>query len=98
MDVTKREFFNKLKALPFVKTIWLFGSRARGDNMERADIDLAISCQNAGTREWLIISEIIEDADTLLEIDLVDFDKLPEKSVLKENILNQGIILYEKQP
>ncbi len=96
MDFTKREFFNKLKSLPFVETIWLFGSRARGDNMERADIDLAISCHEAGTKEWLIIAEIIEDADTLLEIDLVNFDKLPENSVLKQNILNQGIVLYEK--
>ncbi|WP_341790402.1 nucleotidyltransferase domain-containing protein [Rickettsia endosymbiont of Polydrusus tereticollis] len=30
-----------LTKLPFIKEIWLFGSRARGDNNERADIDIA---------------------------------------------------------
>ena len=45
-DINRYDFIKKLKALPFVERIILFGSRARGDNLPRADIDLAIDCQN----------------------------------------------------
>ncbi len=38
------QFIEKLKALPFIAEIWLFGSRARGDNGKKSDIDLAILC------------------------------------------------------
>ena len=32
----------RLARHPEVERVWLFGSRARGDNFERSDIDLAI--------------------------------------------------------
>ena len=35
----------KIKNLNFVKEVWLFGSRARGDNEDKSDIDLAIVCK-----------------------------------------------------
>ena len=35
-------FIRQLTELDFIEQIWLFGSRARGDNQERSDIDLAI--------------------------------------------------------
>lgn len=38
------QFIKRLKELPFVDEIWLFGSRARGDAQERSDIDIAILC------------------------------------------------------
>jgi uncharacterized protein len=38
--------------------------RARGDNTERADIDLAIVCPEAKEAEWLRLIAIIETADT----------------------------------
>lgn len=74
----------------------MFGSRARGDNQERADIDLAILCNNASFEDWLLVRSIIEDADTLLKIDCIRMDGLPETSDLKISIIQQGIKLYEK--
>ncbi len=64
----------KLKSLPFIDEIWLFGSRARGDNLERSDIDLAILCSSASDSDWLKVNDIIENADTLLKIDCIRFD------------------------
>ncbi|BDU60161.1 hypothetical protein FLA4_05710 [Candidatus Rickettsia kotlanii] len=52
-DIQSYIFINKLKSLPFVNEIWLFGSRARGDNDERSDIDIAIICPNITDQEWL---------------------------------------------
>ncbi|WP_410526187.1 nucleotidyltransferase domain-containing protein [Rickettsia endosymbiont of Urophora cardui] len=45
-DIKSYLFMEKLESLPFIEEIWLFGSRARGDNNERSDIDLAIICPN----------------------------------------------------
>ena len=40
-------FINRLKALPFVEAIYLYGSRARGDHSPRSDI---IICDLTGQR------------------------------------------------
>lgn len=69
--------------------VWFY--RARGDNQERADIDLAILCRNASFEDWLMVKNIIEDADTLLKIDCIRMDELPETSDLKIPIIQQGI-------
>lgn len=92
-DILQYEFLKQLKALPFVRTIYLFGSRARGDNEERSDIDLAISCDPDA--KWHLVSEILEEADTLLEIDYIDLDRAAED--IKENTYRDGIKLYERE-
>ncbi|NBQ17823.1 nucleotidyltransferase domain-containing protein, partial [bacterium] len=64
LDITRYEFFKKLTELPFVDEIWLYGSRARGTNGERADIDLAILGNSIDRKQWFLVEEIIEEADT----------------------------------
>jgi len=95
MNIKDYKFYQHLTSLPFIQQIWLFGSRARGDHQERAD--LAILCNNASFEDWLKISSIIDAADTLLKIDCVKLNELPETSTLKAAIIQQGIKLYEKQ-
>lgn len=88
-------FFKKLKELSFVHEIWLYGSRARGDNADRSDIDIAIYCPEASDVQWLSVVSIIDEADTLLKIDCVRLESLKDTNPLKENILSQGICLYK---
>lgn len=88
-------FFKILKGLPFIKEIWLYGSRARQDHNERSDIDLAIFCPKASDEEWLSVIEIIDKANTLLKIDCIRLDSLQDHYPLKQNILSQGICLYK---
>ncbi|WP_083831823.1 nucleotidyltransferase family protein [Rickettsia helvetica] len=76
--------------------MWLFGSRARGDNDERSDIDIAIICPNITDQEWLEAMDIIENADTLLKIDCVRFESTKISSELYENILKEKKIIYVK--
>lgn len=97
IDIAHYQFFRKLMKLPYVKEIWLFGSRARGDNAPMADIDLAIKCPKATNRDWLTISDIIDDADTLIKIDCVRFDELDETQPLRASILNQGIKIMSEE-
>lgn len=73
--------------------IVLFGSRARGDNSERSDIDLAVYGmpeKNQAQFWWEI-----DDLPTLLKFDLVYITENTDK-VLLQNIEKDGVVLYER--
>ncbi|MBP6892092.1 nucleotidyltransferase domain-containing protein [Candidatus Babeliales bacterium] len=90
-NLKKYKFIQKIKTLPFVQKVILFGSRARGTNQLKSDIDLAIVCPQATPSQWHEILEIIEQADTLLVIDCVQLDKASHE--FKQRILKDGIEL-----
>ncbi|WP_108649850.1 nucleotidyltransferase family protein [Dongshaea marina] len=93
-SITQYEFVQKIAALPFVRGIFLFGSRARENHAERADIDIAVDCPLASENQWQQILEIIEEADTLLPIDCVRYDTLSPESPLRTNINNDMQVIY----
>ncbi len=96
-DIQNYQFFKKLQDLFFVRSIILYGSRAQGKAAARADIDLALVCPGASAQDWSMVMDIIGDkADTLLKIDCVRLDALPDTSLLKANILNEGVVLYKQ--
>ena len=74
-----------------VEKLILFGSRARGDFKERSDIDLAFY----GGDSSGFISDIDEEAMTLLSFDIVDLSQSVSEELMA-SIRNEGIILYEK--
>ena len=76
-----------------VKKMILFGSRARGDNRERSDIDLAAS----GGNIYDFHQEIEENLPTLLKCDVINLDKNLSEDFLAE-IKRDGIILFEEVP
>jgi predicted nucleotidyltransferase len=92
-DVSKYQFIAQLKKLPFVEKVILFGSRARGTQQDRSDIDLAVVCPTATQTQWHEILEIINQADTLLRIDCVRFDTLDDSDTFKQRILKDGVVL-----
>lgn len=75
-----------------IKKVILFGSRARGDNSIKSDIDLAIYCDTS-------IVEFIEDIEmntsTLLEFDFSHMKNIHDK-IFIEQVEKEGIIIYEK--
>ena len=96
LDISSFEFFKQLTKLSYIQEIWLFGSRARGDNQDRSDIDLAVLCPEATISEWLYIKDIVEQARTLLSVDCIRLDGLRDDSELKKSIIREGIQLYER--
>ena len=70
----------------------LFGSRARGDNEAKSDIDLAVYASGD-------INEFIEDVElntsTLLEYDFSDMNSV-EDEIFLEQVKKDGIVIYEK--
>lgn len=72
-------------------TIYLFGSRARGDFKTGSDIDIAIdNKQRIDNLEIARALNVLEALNIPGEIDLVDMSRIPE--AMKQNILNEGII------
>ena len=90
-------FIRQLTELDFIEQILLFGSRARGDNQERSDIDLAIVCPNATKEDWHKVTYIINQADTLLNIDCVKFDEHILSTEFVKNILKDKKVIYMKE-
>ena len=70
----------------------LYGSRARGDHTPRADIHLAVDApQGLDIRAWDAMMQAVENAQTLLEIDLVCLQETT--GGFRENILKDGKVL-----
>jgi uncharacterized protein len=60
---------------PDIETVLLFGSRAHGDYGEYSDIDLAVKAPGMSDKDWLALSEQVEnEMDTLLKIDLIRWE------------------------
>ena len=74
-----------------VTKIVLFGSRARGTNTERSDIDIAVYGGDFDHFYW----DVKEKTHTLLMFDIVQADA-PISDQLKEEIEEDGIVIYEK--
>ncbi|PWJ71944.1 MULTISPECIES: nucleotidyltransferase family protein [unclassified Fibrobacter] len=67
----------------------LFGSRARGTNRERSDVDLAVTGKNVSDFQFMLEDE----ADSLLSFDVVDMGTIVSQK-LKQNIEREGVCLY----
>ena len=81
-----------LARFPEVARVWLFGSRARGDHMSKADIDVAIECDGLSAERWLDMKEAAEDS-TLYRVDVIRFDDAGD---LLPAIRRDGRLLYER--
>lgn len=75
-----------------VKKLILFGSRARGTNRERSDIDIA-----AAGGDIFKFTAAVEELDTLLSFDVVNLDEGIAQDFQAE-INRDGIILFEEAP
>ena len=69
-----------------IQKVILFGSRARGDNWERSDIDLAVS----GGDIPRFALDLDEEVWTLLLFDVVNLDEPVQPALLKE-IARDGV-------
>jgi len=84
----------RLAELSYVDKIILFGSRARGDAQPRSDIDLAVSAPGATAQQWMQLLDLVQEAPTLLAIDLIRYEEAGEE--LKMKIRQEGKVLYDR--
>ncbi|MEM1486360.1 HI0074 family nucleotidyltransferase substrate-binding subunit [Oscillospiraceae bacterium PP1C4] len=74
-----------------VTKIILFGSRARGDNTSKSDIDLAVY----GASNEALFNAEIDELDTLLKFDIVHIADNTSPALIN-NIKKDGIVLMDK--
>lgn len=74
-----------------IEKVILFGSRARGTNTERSDIDIAVYGGDFDGFYW----DVKEKTHSLLMFDVVQADA-PISMELREEIEKDGIVIYEK--
>lgn len=76
-----------------INKVVLFGSRARGTNQDKSDIDIAVyGCSNF--EEFKI--KIDEELWSLLQVDIINMDESYISEDLIKEIERDGVILYEK--
>ena len=75
-----------------IDKVVLFGSRARGDNHSRSDVDLAVWCDGDITA---FVHGLEIEIPTLLSFDVTHIKNGLEPEFL-EQIQKEGITLYEK--
>ena len=74
-----------------IDKIILFGSRARGTNAERSDIDIAVYGGDFDHFYW----DVKEKVHSLLRFDIVQADAAISDE-LKQEIGRDGVTIYEK--
>jgi uncharacterized protein len=55
--------------IPSIKTVWVYGSRARGDNQPYSDLDLLVS-GSISTSDSARLAELLEESDLPFHVDI----------------------------
>lgn len=73
------------------RRVVLYGSRARGTNSPKSDIDIAVAgCEDFGN----LYADLQDDLWSLLSVDVVNLDTLESEALLSD-IRRDGKVLYE---
>ncbi|WP_243444931.1 nucleotidyltransferase domain-containing protein [Romboutsia maritimum] len=75
-----------------IEKVMIFGSRARGDNDSKSDIDLAVYSEQSLTE---FIEDVELNTETLLEYDFSHMNTVKD-SFFIEQVKKDGIVIYEK--
>ena len=83
------------KKYPSVKSVFLFGSRAKGNFKKGSDVDLVILNSEVKTNDLLQLKNDFEESSLPYKIDLIDFKDLNHPE-MKAHIERAGIEFYKK--
>ena len=90
-DIEKelKDFFAQYS---FIDKVVVFGSRARGDNAKKSDIDICIYSLEMSDSEFRDLRYELNELPILYHIDIVHFEKINDE--LRENILKDGKLFF----
>ncbi|MCP4681129.1 MAG: nucleotidyltransferase domain-containing protein [Desulfobacterales bacterium] len=76
--------------------IVVFGSRSGKGYKAKSDIDLALFSEQLDSKDINMLRDRLEQLPTALKFDLVAYSRI-SKEVLKKQIDNEGVTIYEKR-
>lgn len=85
-DFREYPFFRKLTELTFVDAIYVYGSYANNDSDVRSNINLAILCPEAIDNEWRLVTQIVNNAEPMVTVEVIRWDKTPIGSPFQAQI------------
>lgn len=92
-----KQLLDSILSYKKVEKVVIYGSRARDNFTKTSDIDIAIFANDWTDKDINLTKDLLEEnIKTPLKIDLVNFYAIT-KETLKENILNNGITIYESK-
>ena len=77
-----------------IKKAVLFGSVSKGTNTENSDIDIMVDSNLKGLKFLGLLEEVKRVCG--MDVDLFDVSHIEKNSVLENEILKSGRIIYEK--
>jgi uncharacterized protein len=104
IDNIKSKIPQILAQAPYIETLVLFGSRARGEEHEASDWDLAVFCDEEARQHYehggwdagrllVVLGQVLGLTED--EVDLVELETC--SGILAHHIAQDGLIIYEKQ-
>jgi predicted nucleotidyltransferase len=81
-----------IEASSNIKSIILFGSRAKGAAKDGSDIDLAIVGDNIGFRDVCGLGSKLDELGLPYKIDIINYNSITNQE-LKEHISRVGVVL-----
>ena len=78
-----------------VEYCYLFGSYARGEAIEKSDVDLLVSTSITGLKFYGLVERLRNSLNK--KVDVLDINQLVNNKELLNEILKDGIKIYESQ-
>lgn len=78
-----------------LKKVVLFGSRARCDNTDISDYDIAVFADQLSEIDKARLYNDVDEIETLKKIDVIFIDQNVTEALIK-NIIKDGVIIYEQ--
>jgi predicted nucleotidyltransferase len=86
-----------------LKSLWVFGSYARGEATEESDIDILIDYTDSNIKGLLSLSDLFDQFEEVLKkkVDIISTNSLYGKKFLfsgtefADEVTNERILLYE---
>jgi len=96
IDELKNKLYPIFENAPVQRAI-LFGSYAKGQATEQSDIDIVVDGQ--GRLRGLAFYGVLEDVSNVLskDVDLMELSEVQKGSPIFNEIMDQGVMLYERK-
>lgn len=88
-----RQVFARFDA---IEAVVLFGSRARGDERHRSDLDLCLRGEGLTSSDEAHIARCIDDLMLPWKVDLI-LDHRLQHQAMRDNIDREGVIFYRRE-